>query len=244
MAARSEGCRAALKRPLLIIVIFLLLGAVVNVAVAWGLAVSVVGRARFEEGAKVQSHDEKLFAMRLSYLGVRVDSLFRTRSVDSPGGSDLWNEPLPTWTKALTPSAEYAAGQRSAESRWDKSYGLPMLAMRRTYWMYFQGSRPHPIRDGVVVESDSLGLPRIPSRRRTSAARTPLRPIWPGFIANTIFYAAIMWLLICGLPSLAVGGLARLRVRRSLCPKCAYPIGESSVCTECGRELPKRASTP
>ncbi len=34
-----------------------------------------------------------------------------------------------------------------------------------------------------------------------------------------------------------------LRVRRGLCPKCAYPMGESSVCTECGRALPKRART-
>ncbi len=35
-----------------------------------------------------------------------------------------------------------------------------------------------------------------------------------------------------------------LRVRRGLCPKCAYPIGESLVCTECGGALAKRARTP
>ena len=26
----------------------------------------------------------------------------------------------------------------------------------------------------------------------------PLRPIWPGFAVNTIFYAAILWLVIPG----------------------------------------------
>ena len=31
-----------------------------------------------------------------------------------------------------------------------------------------------------------------------------------------------------------------LRVRRGLCPKCAYPMGESAVCSECGQALPKR----
>ncbi len=31
-----------------------------------------------------------------------------------------------------------------------------------------------------------------------------------------------------------------LRVRRGLCPKCAYPMGESEVCTECGESLPSR----
>ncbi len=34
-----------------------------------------------------------------------------------------------------------------------------------------------------------------------------------------------------------------LRVRRGLCPTCAYPMGESAVCTECGRDVPKRART-
>ncbi len=26
----------------------------------------------------------------------------------------------------------------------------------------------------------------------------PVRLIWPGFAVNTIFYAAILWLLVCG----------------------------------------------
>ncbi len=26
----------------------------------------------------------------------------------------------------------------------------------------------------------------------------PLRPIWPGFAINTLFYAVVLWLLICG----------------------------------------------
>ena len=62
----------------------------------------------------------------------------------------------------------------------------------------------------------------------------PYRPIWPGFAINTLFYAAILWLLIPGPFALR----RFIRVRRSLCPKCAYPTGESEVCTECGQELP------
>jgi hypothetical protein len=65
----------------------------------------------------------------------------------------------------------------------------------------------------------------------------PLRLIWPGFAVNTIFYAAILWLLIPG-----PFALRRLiRRRRGLCPKCGYPMGESDACTECGKPLPKRA---
>ncbi len=62
----------------------------------------------------------------------------------------------------------------------------------------------------------------------------PLHPIWPGFAINTLFYAAILWLLLPGPFALR----RFLRLRRGLCPKCAYPMGESVVCTECGGALP------
>ena len=76
----------------------------------------------------------------------------------------------------------------------------------------------------------SSGKPRLP-------LAFPAHPIWPAFIANTLFYAAILWLLICG-PFV----LRRFaRVRRGLCPRCAYPMGESAVCTECGGVLAGRA---
>ena len=64
----------------------------------------------------------------------------------------------------------------------------------------------------------------------------PLRPTWPGFAVNTAFYAAVLWLLIAG----PFGRRRFLRVRRGLCPKCAYPMGEAAVCTECGGALAKR----
>ncbi len=64
----------------------------------------------------------------------------------------------------------------------------------------------------------------------------PLLPIWPGIAVNTLFYATLLWLLLLGRFALR----RFLRVRRGLCPTCAYPIGESSVCTECGEPLPTR----
>ncbi len=65
----------------------------------------------------------------------------------------------------------------------------------------------------------------------------PLRPIFPAFVINTVFYAALLWLLIPG-PFV----MRRfMRVRRGLCPKCKYPMSESAVCSECGKALPGRA---
>ncbi len=67
----------------------------------------------------------------------------------------------------------------------------------------------------------------------------PFGLIWPGFAVNTFFYAAILWLAILGPFALR----RFIRVGRGLCPKCAYPMGESSVCTECGAELPTKKRT-
>ncbi len=83
-------------------------------------------------------------------------------------------------------------------------------------------------------------MPRDPSPPTyDSGVMVPIRPVRPGFALNTIFYATLLWLLIPGPFALR----RFLRVRRGLCPKCAYPMGESSVCTECGGALPKRART-
>ena len=60
--------------------------------------------------------------------------------------------------------------------------------------------------------------------------------IWPGFAANTFFYAAVLWLLIPGPFALR----RHIRFWQGFCPKCAYPMGESVVCSECGKELPNR----
>ncbi len=60
-----------------------------------------------------------------------------------------------------------------------------------------------------------------------------LLPIWPGFVINTMFYAAMLWggwLLFAAPFALR----KRRRIKRGLCPKCAYPVGASEVCTECG----------
>ncbi len=62
-------------------------------------------------------------------------------------------------------------------------------------------------------------------------------PLWLGFAVHTLLYAAILWLLIGSLVVLR----RCIRVKRGLCPACAYPRGESDVCSECGKAQPRRA---
>jgi len=54
-------------------------------------------------------------------------------------------------------------------------------------------------------------------------------------VVNTVFYAAVLWLLLFAAPF----ALRRWRgIRRGLCPKCAYDLRGSiaQVCPECGAQ--------
>ena len=63
----------------------------------------------------------------------------------------------------------------------------------------------------------------------------PVRPLWPGFAVNTLFYAGVLWVLFCGPFALR----RMIRRRRGQCAHCAYPIGQNERCTECGADVGK-----
>jgi hypothetical protein len=78
-----------------------------------------------------------------------------------------------------------------------------------------------------------LPVPPSPTAWMERGTLLPWRPMWPGFAINTVFYAVIVWgcWLVLSVPFVL---RRRRRIKRGLCPACAYPIGESEVCTECG----------
>lgn len=62
----------------------------------------------------------------------------------------------------------------------------------------------------------------------------PLRPIWPGLLANTLLYATLSWLLFGGYRR----ARASLRLRRNHCPRCNYDLRGLPGCPECGWNRP------
>jgi hypothetical protein len=75
----------------------------------------------------------------------------------------------------------------------------------------------------------------------------PFGPLWPGFAINTIFYAAMLWLLWIAPGKIRRFIIVRGRIRRHRCPACGYQIapggGIGPVCSECGAALPAAWST-
>ena len=166
-----------MRRWYLTIPAFLLLGAVVNVAVAWGCA----------------------------FL-----SLVDYRESRHRPPSPVWSKYGYCWT--------YHRGTNRIHAGW------PTLCMQATSAPIGPGAFRPAIR---ILRS----LPRAPGVRE--ARYFPLGPKPLLFVTNTACYGAVLWVLLGGPFALR----RFLRVRRGLCPKCAYPMGESAVCTECGKPL-------
>jgi len=128
------------------------------------------------------------------------------------------------------------------------AWGIPELFWeKRTYTTYFSdGTTVVEVR---VVE-DARGWPlrsfasKFPEPGGTYSMTTvevlgieiSHWPIWPGFAINTLFYAGVLWLLFAAPFALRRGR----RIKRGLCPACAYPVGASDLCTECGKPVQSR----
>ncbi|HMN40086.1 MAG TPA: hypothetical protein PKE29_04520 [Phycisphaerales bacterium] len=66
-----------------------------------------------------------------------------------------------------------------------------------------------------------------------------MRPLWPGFALNTIFYAAVAWGLWRGGWQIPLAIRRRRRRAKGLCIRCGYdrsglPASPPSPCPECG----------
>jgi hypothetical protein len=208
-----------MRRRITLIVLLLVGGAIVNVAVAWGCAMR--SWSFFGEPSEIQISDWPRLApsgfapaQRLSTDG----KLGFRQVVASAEGKTRYLES--EWPG-------FGAGDKPFWIQSVNQCGLPCLSLE---WMM------HYPADPSAMSGWQIGGIAPPTWIRDSAdlsKRLAYEPIWPGFAFNTIFYAAILWLLF-----FAPGALRRtIRRRRGLCPACAYPIGTSPVCTECGTSL-------
>jgi hypothetical protein len=241
------------KRWTVTILLFLVLGAVVNVVVAWTFLYLVDATTApresahggvsgdFWDGDPALLPYDGCVAYRQRAIGterVTFDQLIwhrgplGPRRTSNPSVEDL----MPSWgTRCLTQESEPDSGRSplhmatctSVEGR-----GWPLLSM----WGGVTELRPgHTIR--WPEDSDEERLPWVhsavlleptPAGCQLFGGRAtilPLHPIWPGFAVNTLFYAFVLCLLY-GSPLIVYRLVRRhhIRVKHGLCPKCGYDL--------------------
>jgi len=226
-----------MKRRIIIVAILVLAGAVVNVAVAWWCALTSFTA---ETESAIAVYDSTIWQVdRISRTGAVVFVSVRTRSrgVLTGFGADP-AELLDEWTGFASPTPEFESGETSRETRAASARGLPMLALRCETTRRGAGQIRGGLDTGALPLNHWHWLQKTPVGHLLANPRVlPLRPLWPGFAVNTIFYAVAFWLLIGGPFALR----RFIRLQRGLCLKCGYPMGDSGVCTECGKALLRRA---
>ncbi len=190
------------------VIVFLLLGAIVNVAVAWACAAF----SDPDLGNPQHLIDDSELERTRRQFGSQQSDLFQTSFRTQYCGRGIVMQMI------IADSPKQLPGFQSVASIFS---GLPCQCMRGSL---FQDARQTCFQSAIDI--------RVPPSKPFRVL--PLRPAFPGFALNTIFYAATLWLLF------AAPGVVRRRIRakRGQCPACAYPIGTSEVCTECGKPLP------
>ena len=188
-----------MKRRLFKFALFLLLGAVVNVAVAWGCA-AWINPYKYDPERRFRRSDQSTWGLTARVApGLTHLISARTWQKDAamPNLGVAPEELVPSWSDLDEKSDEFlnviarAPDSLVRELRYVHFAGWPT----RSLWCHWYTIGPigSPIfygNGGIIfsLEPWSKYIPRA----------LPTRPIWIGFILNTIFYAAIIWLLTLG----------------------------------------------
>jgi hypothetical protein len=197
-APNAEGVRsilyAPMRRRLIQLSLFLLLGAIINVAVAWTAAIlessdgsldCMIEGGLFHPEERSRYADAGICVQRTAWRS-RLSIIF----ADYEGG---WRDvpsldaEVPTWADALLTERAIAQlrERHVGRERFVEAAGWPCLGMSGSFAVEWTGS----IASCTVIEHDcAVVLPPRLKRWATYAGMSrllPLRPIWPGFAINT-----------------------------------------------------------
>ncbi len=241
-----------MRRRLLTVAIFLLAGAVVNVAVAWGILWkkdwATITQKEWSMGewpwprdapvhwpdiAKSFDRSKGFGVLMVTYGAGRPDEETRRAAfVESRLTTDVETFSIGIFRAGWPmPALEWEDRQDTLWHFQTPNAATPSPRGPFGFQGYTARTEGHPPKADWWV----YGMP-VELSQQSGGGRwrnhLPVQPVWPNFAVNTILYAAILWLIIPG-PFV----LRRLiRRRRGLCPKCGYDLrhGEHQACPECG----------
>lgn len=214
------------RRILACVIALLLLGAIVNVAVAWGVS-------RWSPKFHWETEPRILSAQWMGEVPSGFEREPDNRVVRNAVGVSEFAAWGPMF---LDKGSSYCNGESTIHS------GLPFRSMALHCVRTSMVGAIQPIHyrwwEFPGAEVNGIWLPE--GWRNDDHLRGCVLPsilVWPGFAINTAFYAAMIWMLF------AVPAALRRRLRRSrgLCVKCAYDLrgrgraNTNDVCPECGQ---------
>ncbi len=227
-----QFCRRRMLKRLFAFIAFVTLGAIINVALAWlysmgqtsNVASDSVGSMQVDGGYWVFfSANHNFIADRIDWSGYTQGDSFDLIIVaeDEPPGVSRIDSVLLT--------VQGVSGHASITNGYEQHIGWPMRALWCCFFWgdYHLGSGPvfaHGLqfRQPNATAGTTLSYPVI----------LPVHVLWPGLVINTIFYAALLWLITLG----QFTARRMIRVKRGLCLKCGYDLRGTSGggCPECG----------
>ena len=210
-----------MKRRAPLLLLFLIAGILLNVAVAWHFA-------RWPE-VIWSMHWENLpaDAAWLRPMRNQAPAPLRWAEWKSLGETVLWRVTVSNWSGGR-PQTSFVQVLHQ--------FGLPFRCFE-----YEIESTLDQARGGAeVIALEGAWTRSIPPTYADFDRASPImprRPLWPGLVINSVAYAAVLW--IAWIAPLMMFRLVRRRrrIKRGLCPACAYPAGTGLQCSECGGHL-------
>ena len=205
-----------MKRRVYAVTVLMILGAVVNVIVAWGFAIAA----------------ERKFTPQISPEPAAWRAPVPSNWPGKPIKEEKWVSNAMGVAFYWQVGVSNSLGDKVVYVLQDHRFGVPTGSLS---WSHLRART-----DTSWTESwrHALAVPRVLAEK--DAYRLPMRPIWLLFIFNSSFYGALLcalWLLLHSPVALR----RFLRVKRHLCATCGYRTGDSPVCTECGNTLPEHS---
>lgn len=204
------------------LLVFLLLGAMLNIFVAWRYSCYGKNRADFEELNKAEASD----AWEDFFGAIPDDPSFESSILRSFGYTHLLISYLPESQDSIFTYKTLVIHR----------VGIPFSSLQYIHYVTNEGGPDKTsFEDAVGFRSPYIGSFPILGRAAFPYGVRPLE-----FSLNTIFYAALVW----GVSGLFGKLRRRTRLDGKCCPECRYDLrvtikqGIDVTCSECGQQIP------
>jgi hypothetical protein len=219
-----------MRSALLQSVVFLLIGAVITVAVAWTCAVTTDLRSSPTRLAQETWDMRWLVRRRDAFGAVHVYGEW-VQDYNGPHFEPVGLRPaqlLPAWCSHEMLFDDVEA--RHGVHKWNiHGRGWPLIALHygAPLWSDYRAADADIPTRGAI----RTGLTPWAYDCKAHPRALPLRPVWSGFAIDSAIYGAALWVLCLG----PVTGRRLFRWRRGACTRCGYDLrGTRGRCPECG----------